>query len=278
MGIGSVALAFVAGVLTVLSPCVLPILPIVLGAAASERKYGPAALAAGLALSFVVVGLLVSTIGFSIGLNGEFDRSPLRRQFRRRLCGSILVGSSFRRCMEPVRRSDARRCLAVGCTGPRSTTGRAEHACIRPWRRAAAVDHRAPLARSDAALAEADFGARCTRESSRPHRRDCPGDLDTKLCLIYRDAGTRPGMTRSNPRVPIKTALAPIGLTEFVCDFDRSDPFGVVGHPRHCSHLTSPDLFISPARSRPPNRIFAKITVVTASAWTARSVAAASYA
>jgi cytochrome c biogenesis protein CcdA len=74
MGIGSVALAFVAGVLTVLSPCVLPILPIVLGAAASERKYGPAALAAGLALSFVVVGLLVSTIGFSIGLNAELFR------------------------------------------------------------------------------------------------------------------------------------------------------------------------------------------------------------
>ena len=74
MGIGLVALAFVAGVVTVLSPCVLPILPIVLGAAASERKYGPAALAAGLALSFVVVGLLVSTIGFSIGLNAELFR------------------------------------------------------------------------------------------------------------------------------------------------------------------------------------------------------------
>src|SRR6516225_10170440 len=41
-------------------------------------------------------------------------------------------------------------------------------------------------------------------------------------------SGTRPGMTRSNPRVPIKTALAPIGLTEFVCDFDRFDPFGVL--------------------------------------------------
>ena len=74
MGIGLVALAFVAGVLTVLSPCFLPILPIVLGTAASERKYGPAALAAGLALSFVVVGLLVSAIGFSIGLNTELFR------------------------------------------------------------------------------------------------------------------------------------------------------------------------------------------------------------
>src|SRR6516165_9036015 len=41
-------------------------------------------------------------------------------------------------------------------------------------------------------------------------------------------SGTRPGMTRSNPRVPIKTALAPIGLTEIVGDFDRFDPFGVL--------------------------------------------------
>src|SRR6516225_8570457 len=41
-------------------------------------------------------------------------------------------------------------------------------------------------------------------------------------------SGTRPGMTRSNPRVPIKTALAPIGLTEIVGNFDRFDPFGVL--------------------------------------------------
>src|SRR5262249_33039999 len=41
-------------------------------------------------------------------------------------------------------------------------------------------------------------------------------------------SGTRRGMTRSNPRVPIKTALAPIGLTEIVGDFDRFDPFGVL--------------------------------------------------
>jgi cytochrome c-type biogenesis protein len=74
MPIGSVAVAFVAGVLTTLSPCVLPILPIVLGAAASARRYGPAALAAGLALSFVAVGLFVATIGFSLGLNAELFR------------------------------------------------------------------------------------------------------------------------------------------------------------------------------------------------------------
>src|SRR6266581_3294431 len=74
MGVGAVAVSFVAGVLTVFSPCVLPILPIVLGAAASERKYGPAALAAGLAVSFVAVGLFVATIGFSIGLTADLFR------------------------------------------------------------------------------------------------------------------------------------------------------------------------------------------------------------
>jgi cytochrome c-type biogenesis protein len=74
MGIGPIAGAFIAGVLTTLSPCVLPILPIVLGAAASERKYGPAALVAGLAGSFVAIGLFVATIGYSIGLTGELFR------------------------------------------------------------------------------------------------------------------------------------------------------------------------------------------------------------
>jgi cytochrome c-type biogenesis protein len=74
MPIGSIAVAFVAGVLTTLSPCVLPILPIVLGAAASARRYGPAALAAGLALSFTAIGLFVATIGYSLGLTAELFR------------------------------------------------------------------------------------------------------------------------------------------------------------------------------------------------------------
>ena len=74
MSVGAVALAFVAGVLTSLSPCVLPILPLVLGAAASERKYGSGALAAGLAISFVLVGLFVATIGYSIGLTTDLFR------------------------------------------------------------------------------------------------------------------------------------------------------------------------------------------------------------
>lgn len=67
----SLGLAFLAGILSVLSPCVLPLLPLVLGAAASEHRLGPVALAAGLALSFVVIGLFVATVGFAMGLDAE---------------------------------------------------------------------------------------------------------------------------------------------------------------------------------------------------------------
>jgi len=67
-------LAALAGVLSTLSPCVLPILPIVLGAAAGEHRRGPLALAAGLALSFVIIGMFIATIGFSIGLTGNVFR------------------------------------------------------------------------------------------------------------------------------------------------------------------------------------------------------------
>jgi cytochrome c-type biogenesis protein len=70
----SLGLAFLAGMLSVLSPCVLPLLPLVLGAAASEHRLGPVVLAAGLALSFVVIGLFVATVGFAIGLDAGLFR------------------------------------------------------------------------------------------------------------------------------------------------------------------------------------------------------------
>ena len=74
MATGAILLAFLAGVLSTLSPCVLPLLPLVLSAAVSEHRFGPAALAAGLAAAFVAVGLFVATIGFSIGLDAGLFR------------------------------------------------------------------------------------------------------------------------------------------------------------------------------------------------------------
>ena len=41
-----IGLAYLAGMLSTLSPCVLPLLPVVLGTAISEHRLGPVALAA----------------------------------------------------------------------------------------------------------------------------------------------------------------------------------------------------------------------------------------
>jgi cytochrome c-type biogenesis protein len=67
-------LAYAAGVLTILSPCVIPLIPIVLGSAAQRHRFGPLALAIGLVASFTLAGFLIATLGASIGLDGESVR------------------------------------------------------------------------------------------------------------------------------------------------------------------------------------------------------------
>ena len=74
MGGGMVA-GLLAGVLSTLSPCVLPLLPLVLGAATAAHRFGMLALGAGLVLAFVVVGMFVATIGFSLGLDADWFRN-----------------------------------------------------------------------------------------------------------------------------------------------------------------------------------------------------------
>jgi cytochrome c-type biogenesis protein len=68
------ALAFAAGLLSILSPCVLPLVPIVLGAAMAAHPLGAFALAAGLAISFTVLGLLLALVGFGLGIDAGMFR------------------------------------------------------------------------------------------------------------------------------------------------------------------------------------------------------------
>lgn len=72
--LATLGLAFLAGILSVLSPCVLPLLPIVFGTAQSEHRLGPAALALGVAISFTAIGLFVATAGYAIGLDTDVFR------------------------------------------------------------------------------------------------------------------------------------------------------------------------------------------------------------
>ena len=72
--LGVYSISFLAGVLSILSPCVLPLVPILVGTALNTHRYGPYALALGLAISFTVVGVLIATLGASLGLDQEVFR------------------------------------------------------------------------------------------------------------------------------------------------------------------------------------------------------------
>ena len=63
--------AYGAGLLTLINPCVLPILPIVLATALQASRHGPLAVAAGMSLSFVILGMVVTVAGRSLGLTPE---------------------------------------------------------------------------------------------------------------------------------------------------------------------------------------------------------------
>ncbi len=64
-------LAYGAGLLTLINPCVLPVIPIVLASALQSQKHGPLALAAGMSVTFVILGVGVATLGSSIGLDAD---------------------------------------------------------------------------------------------------------------------------------------------------------------------------------------------------------------
>ena len=63
-------LAFAAGLLTIFSPCVLPLAPIVVASARAEDPRGPIALVLGMALTFGVVGGVLASFGVEFGDSG----------------------------------------------------------------------------------------------------------------------------------------------------------------------------------------------------------------
>lgn len=64
-------LGYLAGLLTLINPCVLPVLPIVLATALQAGRLGPLTVAAGMSVSFVSLGLFVAVAGRSLGITEE---------------------------------------------------------------------------------------------------------------------------------------------------------------------------------------------------------------
>lgn len=60
--------AFLAGILTLINPCILPVLPIAIVSSLNGHRLGPVAMVAGLCIVFTATGVLVSSIGPSFGI------------------------------------------------------------------------------------------------------------------------------------------------------------------------------------------------------------------
>ncbi len=66
----SLVFAYLAGALTILNPCVLPLLPVVLAGARARGTMAPMAMAAGLALTFGIIGTVLASAGVELGDTG----------------------------------------------------------------------------------------------------------------------------------------------------------------------------------------------------------------
>lgn len=90
--IATYGLGYLAGLLSILSPCVLPLVPILIASAVSAHRLGAYALAAGLTLSFSLIGTAIATVGYSLGL----DPALLRQVAAVSLIGFSIVMMSGR--------------------------------------------------------------------------------------------------------------------------------------------------------------------------------------
>lgn len=69
------ALSVAAGSLTTLSPCVFPVLPLVVGGALQGNRFAPVAMGLGMTASFAGVGMLVGALGPVLGIDGDTVRT-----------------------------------------------------------------------------------------------------------------------------------------------------------------------------------------------------------
>jgi cytochrome c biogenesis protein CcdA len=67
-------LSLIAGSLTTLSPCVFPILPLVLGGAVQANRLAPVAMGVGMAASFALIGIVLGALGPALGIDSDSVR------------------------------------------------------------------------------------------------------------------------------------------------------------------------------------------------------------
>lgn len=92
-GFGAYGFGFLAGLLSTLSPCVLPLIPILLGSAANAHPRAPLVLAGGLAISYAVIGSLLAWAGAALEIDAGLFRNVAALLLG--LLGLVLMSASL---------------------------------------------------------------------------------------------------------------------------------------------------------------------------------------
>jgi cytochrome c-type biogenesis protein len=102
--VGAYGLSILAGGVTVLNPCVLPLLPIILATSLRDSRYGPMAFTAGLVVTFTIFGVGLTYLSFAFRINTDFVR--LTAAVILALAGIIMIvpqaQSTFIRVVTPM--------------------------------------------------------------------------------------------------------------------------------------------------------------------------------
>jgi cytochrome c-type biogenesis protein len=75
LSLPKLGLSLAAGSLTTLSPCVFPLLPLVVGGALQGSRLAPMAMGVGMTLSFAGIGMVLGSLGPALGVDSDSVRA-----------------------------------------------------------------------------------------------------------------------------------------------------------------------------------------------------------
>jgi len=75
LSLPQLGLSLAAGGLTTLSPCVLPLLPLVVGGSMKGNRLAPVAMGLGMTLSFAAIGVFLGALGPALGVDSSTVRT-----------------------------------------------------------------------------------------------------------------------------------------------------------------------------------------------------------
>lgn len=75
LSLPQLGLSLAAGSLTTLSPCVFPLLPLVLGGALQGSRFAPVAMGTGMIVSFAAIGMVIGALGPALGIDADTVRT-----------------------------------------------------------------------------------------------------------------------------------------------------------------------------------------------------------